>query len=149
MYRADNLSNRKRRGVCIFYKATLPLRVVNISNLNECINFEVSMANRICHLINLYRSPSHTQDEFQIFRSNLELNLGSLSSYNPFVSIMIGDFNAKSKQSCEIDKTSFEGSQLSLVTSKYGLSQIITEPTHILENSRSCVDLLFTSQPIW
>ena len=24
---------------------------------------------------------------------------------------------------------------------------MITEPTHILENSRSCIDLLFTSQP--
>ena len=110
MYRADNLSNRKRRGVCIFYKATLPLRVVNISNLNECINFEVSIAIKICCFINLYRSPSHTQDEFQIFRSNLELNLDSLSGCNPFLTIMIGDFNAKSKQWCEIDQTSFEGS---------------------------------------
>ena len=46
---------------------------------------------------------------------------------------MIGNFNAKSKQWCEIDKTSFEGYQLQLLTSKFGLSQIITEPTHILE----------------
>ena len=47
---------------------------------------------------------------------------------------MIGDFNAKSKQWCKIDKTSFEGSQIQLLT-KFGLSQITTEPTHILENS--------------
>ena len=60
---------------------------------------------------------------------------------------MIGDFNAKSKQWYKIDITSFEGSQLQLITSKFGLSQIITEPTHILENSKSCIDLLFTSQP--
>ena len=60
---------------------------------------------------------------------------------------MIGDFNAKSKQWCKIDKTSFNGSQIQLLTSKFGLSQIITEPTHILENSRTCIDLLFTSQP--
>ena len=60
---------------------------------------------------------------------------------------MIGDFNAKSKQWYKIDITSFEGSQRQLITSKFGLSQIITEPTHILENSKSCIDLLFTSQP--
>ena len=60
---------------------------------------------------------------------------------------MIGDFNAKSKQWCKIDKTSFKGSQLQLLTSKFVLLQIITKPTHILENSRSCIDLLFTSQP--
>ena len=118
-----------------------------MSNLNECINFEVSIANKICCFIHLYRSLSQTQDEFQIFRSNIELNLDLLSRCNPFLTIMIGDFHEKSKQWCKIDKTSFEGSQLQLLTSKFVLSQIITEPTHILENSRSCIDLLFTSQP--
>ena len=130
-----------------FLQSNIPFRVLNTSYLNECINFEVSIANKICHFIHLYRSPSQTQDEFQIFRSNLELNLDSLSSCNPFVTILIGDFNVKSKQWCEIDKTSFEGSLIQLLSSKFGLSQIITEPTHILENSRSFIDLLFTSQP--
>ena len=143
MYRADHLSNRQRGGVCIFYKATLPLRVLNISNLNECINFEFSIANKISRFIHLYRSPSQTQYEFQIFRSNQELNLDSLFNCNTFLTIMIGDFNEKSKQWCEKDK----GSQLQLLTSKFGLSQIIIEYTHILENSRSYIDLLFTSQP--
>ena len=147
MYRADLPSNCKRGGVCIFYKATIPLRVLNISNLNEYINFEVSIANKICRFIHLCRSPSQTQDEVQIFRSNLELNLDSLSSCNQFLTIIIGNFNAKSKKLCEIDKTSFEDSQLQLLTSKFGLSQITTEPTYILENSRSRIDKLFTSQP--
>ena len=89
MYRADHPSNCKRGGVCIFCKAMIPLRVLNISILNEWINFEVSIANKICRFIHLYRSPSQTQDEFQIFRSNLELNLDSLSSCNPFLTIMI------------------------------------------------------------
>ena len=147
MYRADHPSSCKRGSVCIFYKETLPLRALNISNLNECINFEVSIANRVCRFIHLYRSPSQAQDEFQIFRSNLGVNLDSLSSCKSFLTIMIGDYNAKSKQWCEVGKTSFEGSQLQLLLSTFGLLQIITEPNHILENSRSCIDLLFTSQP--
>ena len=32
-------------------------------------------------------------------------------------------------------------------TSQFGLHQIINEPTHILQNSASCIDLIFTSQP--
>ena len=48
---ADQPANCKRGGVCIFYKCTLLLRVLNISNLNECINFEVSIANKIFHFI--------------------------------------------------------------------------------------------------
>ena len=140
MYRTDHPSNCKRGGVCIFYKVTLPLRILNISSQNECINFEVSIANKIRGVIHLYRSPNQKPNEFQIFRSNLELNIDSLFSCKPFLTIMNGDFNVKSKQWCEIDKTSFEGSQLQLLTSKFDLLQIITEPTHILENSRSCID---------
>ena len=116
MYCADHPSNCKRGGVCIFHKGTILLKVLNILNLNEWINFEVSIANKICSLIHLYRSPSQTQDKSQIFWSNLELNLDSLSSCNPFLTIMIGDFNAKSKQCCETDKTSFECSQLQFLT---------------------------------
>ena len=60
---------------------------------------------------------------------------------------MIDGFNAKSKQWCKIDKTSFEDSQLQLLTLKFSLLQIITAATHILEDSKSCMNLLFTSQP--
>ena len=78
MYHTDHPSNCKREGVCIFYKAALPLRVLNISYLNECINFTVSIANKIRHFMHLYRSSSKTKDYFQIFRSNRELNLDFL-----------------------------------------------------------------------
>ena len=70
----------------------------------------------ICPFIDLYGSPTQTQDEFQVFKSNLGLNLDSLSSCNPFLTIMIGDFNAKSKQWCKIDKTNFLGSQIQVLT---------------------------------
>ena len=33
------------------------------------------------------------------------------------------------------------------MTSEFGLRQLITEPIHILTDSSSCIDLLFTSQP--
>ena len=39
MYRADHPSNCKRGGVCIFYKAAIPLRVLNISSLNDALTF--------------------------------------------------------------------------------------------------------------
>ena len=37
--------------------------------------------------------------------------------------------------------------QVSKVTSQLGLHEITNEPTHILPNSSSCIDLIFTSQP--
>ena len=146
-FRSDHPSNNNRGSACIYYKSTVPLRILNISNLDEFINFEVSIANKICRFIQLYRSPSQKQDEFQEFKSNLEMNLDALSTNNPFLTVMIGDFNAKSSNWYLNDITSFEGSQIEFLASQFAMSQVINEPTHILDNSKSCIDLIFTSQP--
>ena len=41
LVRSDQPSNSKRGGVCIYYKETLPLRVINVNYLNECIRLEL------------------------------------------------------------------------------------------------------------
>ena len=61
--------------------------------------------------------------------------------------IALGDFNAKSSNWYNKDITSDEGRKIEAVTSQYGLRQEINEPTHILNNSTSCIDLIFNSQP--
>ena len=60
---------------------------------------------------------------------------------------LLGDFKAKSNNWCKNDITSHEGSLIDAVTSYYGLHQLTQEPTHILNLSSSCIDLIFTSQP--
>ena len=45
------------------------------------------------------------------------------------------------------DITAFEWCKINIATSKFGLLRIIKEPRHILNNSVSCIDLIFTSQP--
>ena len=97
LVRSDHPSNNKRGGVCVYYKNFLPLRVLDIQYLHECINFELKIGDKLCNFVALYRSPSQTQDEFGKFSDNLELNLGTLSQKNPFLVVAIGDFNAKSK----------------------------------------------------
>ena len=87
LLRTDHPSNNKRVGVCIFYRTTLPLRVLNISYLSEYITFitfEISIGNQVCRFSHLYRSPSQTQEEFQTLISNLKLRLDALLCGNPF-----------------------------------------------------------------
>ena len=69
------------------------------------------------------------------------------ASNNLFLLVAIGDFNAKSIDWYTNDQTSFEGNKTEHITLQFGLSQIINEPTHILDPSSSCIDLVFTSQP--
>ena len=75
------------------------------------------------------------------------MNLDALSTNNPFLTFMIGDFNAKSSNWYLSDITSFEGSQIEFLASQSALSQVVKEPNHILNNSKSCIDLISTSQP--
>ena len=39
------------------------------------------------------------------------------------------------------------GLQIELLTKSYRLQQLISDPTHLLPNSSSCIDLIFTDQP--
>ena len=75
------------------------------------------------------------------------MTLGTLAHKASFLTAIIGDFNAKSCNWYSHDKTNFEGSTIESITSQFGLHQLINEPTHLLQNSSSCIDLIFTSQP--
>ena len=44
-------------------------------------------------------------------------------------------------------KKTYDGKKLESLTSQCGFRQVISDPTHILESSSSCTDLIFTSQP--
>ena len=147
LIRSDHPSNNKHGGVCIYYKKVLPLRVLSIQYLQECVNFQLNISGKVCTFISLYRSPSQTQDEIENFFDNLELNLETLCQNNPLLIVLIGDLNVKSKNWYCHDKSSHEGNAIENVTAQFGLQQIINEPAHISNTSSSCIDLIFTSQP--
>ena len=66
------------------------------------------IGDKICNFITLYRLPSQNQDDFQAFIDNLEMNLETLAQRNPFLMVVIGDFNVKSKHWRSQDGTNFE-----------------------------------------
>ena len=116
MYRVNHPSD-----VCNYYKAMLPLKVLSTSFLQECINFEVSIGNKKCRFIYLHRTPSQSQDEFHDFLTNLEMNLDDSFNSNPFLTTVIGDFNAKSNKWSEGDRSTIEESKIDFLTSQFGL----------------------------
>ena len=74
------------------------------------------------------------------------MNLDVLSANDPFLTVMIGDFNVKSSNWYLNDVTNFEGSQIEFLASQFAMSQVINEPTNILDNSKSCINLICTSE---
>ena len=107
----------------------------------------LKIGDKFCNFIALYRSPSQSQGDFETFSDNFEMTLETLAHKGSFLTKIIGNFNAKSCNWYSHDKTSFEGSTIEIIISQFGLHQLINEPTHLLLNSSSCIDLIFTSQP--
>ena len=67
LVRSDHQCKAKLGNVCLYYKSNLPLRVINIGYLNECLTFELKVGDKTCNFLVLYRSPSQSQDEFETF----------------------------------------------------------------------------------
>ena len=147
LIRADNPSDSKKGGVAIYYKEFLAVRPVEVKSLNEYVIFEVSFKNKRGYVVSLYRSPSQTPDEFNNFLTSFEKSIGDIIAKNPSFVLITGDFNARSTNWWKNDLSTSEGTQIDSLTTSYDLSQIISDQTHILPNSSSCIDLIFTNQP--
>ena len=113
LLRADHPSNTKQGGVCIYYRNSLPLKILNIQYLHECINFEIRIGGKLCRFVSLYRSPSQLQDDFESFANNFELNIDAAAANTTFLTVVFGDFFfAKSNIWFKGDKTMYEGSKI-------------------------------------
>ena len=49
------------------------------------------------------------KDDFETFLENLELNFDHIAEKNPFIMVVLGEFNAKSRSWYTNDSTKFEG----------------------------------------
>ena len=127
-------SNFKHGGICVYYKNPL------MQCLQECISFEI----KIAFFLAFYCLPIQSQDEFETFAKNLELNLDKVSANNFFLTVVLGYFNAKLNVLYKNDKTSNEGFKIEGIASQIGLDQLIDECTR---NTYSCIDLTYISQP--
>ena len=143
LIRVDHPSEDKRGGVCIYWKHTLPLKVLDIDILQECINCEIKRENKLCNFIVLHSSPSQAQDTFESFIDNLELNIDAIVAKDPYLIDILCDFNAKLSTWCRSDKSTYEGSRIDGLVSNYCLQQLINELTHRTDISSSCIFFLY------
>ena len=131
--RSNHRFNNKRGSVAIYYKNFLPLKLLDLKF--------VTLLLFIGH---------QTADDFDSFLDYLKLNLDAMTDNNPVLMVVIGDFNARSSGWCMNEKVIMKELKLIVYLGSYGLydlKQVINEPTHLFENSSSCINLKLASQP--
>ena len=78
LIRSDQPSNNNGGAICIYYVHFLLLTILNFQYLEECINFEMKVGDKVCNFISLDRSPSETVDDFETFSKSFELDLENI-----------------------------------------------------------------------
>ena len=147
LIRLDHPNDIKTGGVCIYFKEILPVRIINIPYLKEALLLEMNYNNKRVIVSVIYRSPSQNNSEFDSFLRSVERLLSDIKKIRPFLSVIMGDFNARMSCWWSEDINTSEGLKLLSLTSANGVSQLINEPTHLQTSNFSCIDLIFTDQP--
>ena len=97
----------------------------------------------------IYRSPSQNQDEFKHFCTNFYILLNNINDELPLCSIVTGDFNVQCSWWWKNDISNLQDQELDSLTLSTGYNQIIDKPTHVINISMSCIDLIFcTNQSV-
>ena len=143
LIRSDHPSDSKKGGVCIYYKEHITLiRRDDLCTLDNCLVTEIRSQNEKCFLTCAYRSPSQSEEEFEIFCTKFDILLSQINDEFPLCSIVTGDFNARCTNWGKDNITNSGGREIASLTSSACYTQIIDKPTHVINNSMSCIDLL-------
>ena len=126
----------------------MTVRLVDITSLPECIVCEVTIQNKKGYVAVKYRSPMQSSTEFESFLSGFEDMLSSVFFFaKSQFTVILGDFNARSSTWWSNDIININGTLIDSLTTIHGFKQLISDATHILPQSTSCIDLIFTDQP--
>ena len=79
--------------------------------------------------------------------TKFENMLSKVSAEDPYAVIITGDLNCRSSKWWQGDTDNEEGKVLEPFSSDLDLHQLISEPTHIIGDSKSCIHIIFTVQP--
>ena len=138
----------KRGCVGLYVKESLPSKdCFDLVTLPECVVSEIQMNRKKYFFVVIYRSPSQDQMEFDDFTINFELLLSKLHAENRHCVVIAVDFNCCSTQWWENDIENNKGKLFEPLISDLGLHQLISEPTHLMGDSKSCIDLILTDRP--
>ena len=123
----------------------LALKLI-LTALDECFVSEIQNGSKRFFLTVLCCSPSQSTEQFSLFKQRWEERINNINDCSPTIAMYIIDFNARNTVWWNGDFTNLQGTELAELAAHYSLNQIIDGYTHILSNSASCIDSIFTME---
>ena len=108
--------------VLVFIIETLfPLKILGIQYFQEYNNFEIRIEGILCRFRSLDGLPSQSQDNFEAFTTDFELNIYTATASSTFLIVVLIDFNVESNLWFNDNKRPYEGSKIDGINSTFGL----------------------------
>lgn len=136
----------KKGRVCIYCKEHIPLiKRDDIYVLDNCLVkfLKIFAEEEKYFLTSIYRFPSQSHDEFHDLCTKFDLLLSNINHEFLLCSIATGDFNACCSIWSQNEITNSTGQEIDSSTSSAEYRQMIDKPTHVVNDSMSCIGLLF------
>ena len=146
---SDKGLNTRNGGVCLYFKESLPIKERrDLQIIPETIVAEIKLNRKKMFVVLSYCHPNISIGEFNEYLNSLEKMYESIRKENSYVSILCGDFNAKSPLFWEGNSENRQGRLLNNFLISNNLEQLISEPTQVRDDgSMSFIDLICTDQP--
>ncbi len=137
--------SRHERGTLVYLSKSFPAeRKDELEPIDsEIICIEVRMKQKKVLICNCYRSPSSDIIDFCADVDSLIDK--ARDTYDDI--IFIGDMNGRNSLFWCDDITNTDGRILNCTYETHNYEQMIHEPTRVVENTKSCIDLIFTRNP--
>ena len=150
-FQVDKPDNSRCGSVCLYYKENLPIMErPDLVPIPETIVADLKSQRKKIFFVLSYCHPNLTSSEFAEYTKSLENIYESINKENPTMTIIIGDFNARSPLFWENDTENSRGCILSNFIISNNLDELVNEPTHIRDDgSQSCIDIICTDQPFF
>ena len=138
-FRPDKDFDTRNEGVCLYFKESLPNKErYDLEILPETIVAEIKLNRKKVFIVLSSRHPNMSNDKLVVYMRLLENIYESIRKENPSISILCGDFNARSPLFWEGDS---ENNAVVYFLISNHLEQLIDEPTHVSDDgSQSCLD---------
>ena len=96
-FRSDKGLNTRNGGICLYFKESLPIKERrDLEIIPETIVAEIKLIRKKIFVVLSHCQPNISIGEFNEYLNSLEKNHESIRKDNSYVSILYGDFNAKS-----------------------------------------------------
>ena len=142
------LPDEKYGGVLFYVRDSLPIiERPDLETTKNQLIIETNINRKKIILSLNYRCHHGCDAELVEYMENFNKSCEKIKNENPFCCLILGDFNSRRKDWWDGDVDDRPGSILNDILSENILFQLVNEPTHIMNNSRSCIDLVISDQP--